>query len=619
MTFHDVEPSRSELFDRFAQALESEKCGIYLDSSVLLHCYEMSSGAAGELLDAMERFPGHVHVPLWVAQEVFKHSRSPNLGPQLRARANQIAKKADRYILEAMRMADATIGTGAKAMAREAFETKLNETLASLKSLMQLIANEKQSPTEVSNRLRDFLRSHVLATDLSVIYQRASEDGPFRFAHGIPPGHADAKKKRPAERAQGRDVDDPEGEGEDEDLQAPRNPLGDLIVWFEILEHARQTERESIILLTRDVTKGDWVYDVKRVTDEQGRPRENRTIKLPWPLLDHEARSHCPTLQSEGLHIHSLEGFVQIASERLAMSLPKLTAALQRGLELSALVQAAPDEQSDPEAEEAPPPPEGDEPVATPESRGPVTFASSDLAYEPDGRGPLDDIGLQLKTNDWSLHARAIQELSPGLIARAPKTQRIFLGSALAHAGKASTSAVRRLEKLLWDDSAAPELLLGALAQVYMDEDANLTKPKSSLELTALLFEAAKRNPQTAAALLDRMQNQRTQYLALPDDTPRQIELTLRTVSTKSGPELQGAEADGVALLEASAAESRALSQLTRSIPGDDLIELIATEFVVPRTWLQTSLVRDTKYLVPARMGFVEWGPGTGRQLRTAQ
>ena len=43
MLFHDVSPSRDESVAEISAALQAEKGRVYLDTNVLIHCYEMSA------------------------------------------------------------------------------------------------------------------------------------------------------------------------------------------------------------------------------------------------------------------------------------------------------------------------------------------------------------------------------------------------------------------------------------------------------------------------------------------------------------------------------------------------------------------------------------------------
>jgi hypothetical protein len=74
MLFHEIALSRDEILQKVADALQSEDAGIFLDASLLIHCYEISGGARDELLAALAKLGTRVKVPLWAAKETWEHS-----------------------------------------------------------------------------------------------------------------------------------------------------------------------------------------------------------------------------------------------------------------------------------------------------------------------------------------------------------------------------------------------------------------------------------------------------------------------------------------------------------------------------------------------------------------
>jgi hypothetical protein len=58
MIFPEVAPSRSECMRQVQEAFRSDGARVYVDASVLIHCYEMSRSAREELLHALDAFAG---------------------------------------------------------------------------------------------------------------------------------------------------------------------------------------------------------------------------------------------------------------------------------------------------------------------------------------------------------------------------------------------------------------------------------------------------------------------------------------------------------------------------------------------------------------------------------
>jgi hypothetical protein len=70
MLFHEIALSRDEILQKVADALQSEEAGIFLDASLLIHCYEVSGGARDELLAALTKLRTRVKVPLWLRRKL---------------------------------------------------------------------------------------------------------------------------------------------------------------------------------------------------------------------------------------------------------------------------------------------------------------------------------------------------------------------------------------------------------------------------------------------------------------------------------------------------------------------------------------------------------------------
>ncbi|KMP78184.1 hypothetical protein TU62_01975 [Bacillus cereus] len=81
------------------------------------------------------------------------------------------------------------------------------------------------------------------------------KEGEFRYRNEIPPGYKDASKKSGTQK------------------------YGDLIIWKQIIEYAKQTNK-PIIFITNDV-KEDWCYQVKRGNEVRiARPKEDLITEI---------------------------------------------------------------------------------------------------------------------------------------------------------------------------------------------------------------------------------------------------------------------------------------------------------------------------------------------------
>jgi hypothetical protein len=596
MRFLDIAPARDEIQNAVGKALQSSQCGIFVDSSVLTHCYEISAGARAELLDVLGKLGAGVRIPLWAAHETWNNGNNKEVEYPLKALSQRVANELDQFLKDALRFLDDEVGTDENALSRKEFEQQLRTVTGDVKQLTGRVVDKSRKPETTSESLLPFINDRMIESNIDAIFARVTSEGAFRYSHKIPPGDGDA------------------GKGE--------NKYGDLIIWFEILEHAKRSGLEDIVLITRDLSKGDWVYKPRRVLDENRMPTPNNTITLPLPFLVHEARSWCPTVKR--IHIISLEEFVRVMGAKLQLPLPKLAIALQTEDEQQTTKRRRTGgnkaERVTTPLSEEPESKGGPTPLLATE---PMLFSSSDLLYELNSEDELDLLILALREEDWEGQNSAAQSLDSHLEG-ATRGQCIQLGIALAMA--ANSLALEPLEFLarLFDSPRSElikqQVLLGVLVEVYLTGAGDLKKPSAVTALTQLVFECGAKTglAEVEQSVMSRLEGQVRRYLALPNEPPRTIELVISAGLTGNRTELASITADGIELLEQDAPPSRHLPKAGSSITvsAEELIEMLSNEFVVPVERFALAQAMDEQILIPDRMGFVAWGPSTGLELR---
>jgi hypothetical protein len=369
---------------------------------------------------------------------------------------------------------------------------------------------------------------------------------------------------------------------------------------------------EELVIVTQDIKKGDWVYTPKKFRDEKGRLQENAgTLTLPHPLLVQEAQRECPTLKV--IHVVSVSTFALVLRNELGYPLPKLVAALQSEDELGGRKQPRS------------PPARGRDDDGTARNAGPeITFRSSDLSYDFPRDDEVDRVIRALRVQDWRVQNEAVQELNP-FLTLADRDQLVQIGRAVATAINAS--AVEPLEfliGLLDDAKVAPairaNILVGVLAQIYLDDTGELKKPEATPELANLLF-ASRTDSGIASAyesILGRLQPQRRAYLALPTDSVGTFDMQLTLERGGETAILRGANIGEAELLEEAAPESRRLFKVRKDVTValKELLYRMSREFVVPVQLFKVDLPDSAQLLVPEAVGFARWGPNTGVMLR---
>jgi len=254
---------------------------IVLDTNVLLNLYRYSERAREELLGVLRRVKDQLWIPYQVAEE-FHRDRSVVIKNQKQAYSavQQALKNARNDVRDKMGKMHRDSGIEANDLLKKVEETfevliaesKRFEDKAAIQSI-----KESNSPDddEVWRAMIEILDGRV-GERLPPERQRGivDEQGPRRYEAEMPPGYKDLNKK--GDRR-----------------------YGDLVLWFEVIEKARETGK-SILFVTDD-TKEDWWQTLEKP------PRH------PRPELVNEMHREAGVL----FHILLLPEFLQEASNKL--------------------------------------------------------------------------------------------------------------------------------------------------------------------------------------------------------------------------------------------------------------------------------------------------------------
>lgn len=603
MIFPDVAPSRAECQRQVIEALTSDGLRLYVDASVLIHCYEMSRSACEELLAALDARGRAVRVPVWSAKETWDHTRGLPARWPLAKTAGTLNRRLQDFRSESLRYVDERTWDD---IGVDQFTRELEEAVIKVEALTRRVERIEPGHDDANARLLPFIAGHTLSSDMASIYEEVARTGELRFAHEVPPGFADGGSRTAMN----------EGVEEESSLQAKgkkRNRYGDLIMWLEALQDCAsgegdEPEAKHLVILTRDNSKKDWVYNPERVADEDGKLLQNGgLVTLPLPLLVQEAKQRCPTLES--VHTLSLEMFTQVARMAFGARLGNLIRALQSSSRQARVARAATPR---PELSQAP------------EGEVDVSFSSLDMMFEPapeERDSPVWANIAGLRAEGWTIPneaAGALVEVTP----TASPDQLKQMGRGIVAASNEDALEPADLANAILNNaeiapSVRANLLVGMLGETYFDEDGEAKKPEASPDIVSALFAHAS-DPDTRRAfeitIDERLQPVRRLYLALPGEPERKIRLEIQLNQSV----LVGAQADGRELLEDNAPESRrlAIARSSSALSVADLVAAIAREFVVPVDVLEVDGPTNFEIEIPERMGFIAWGPTTGEQLR---
>lgn len=600
MIFPEIAPSRGDCLRTIQEAFRSERARIYVDASVLIHCYEMSRSAREELLGALDGFGGRVRIPVWAAKETWDRTKSLTSRKPLSKTTVPLSRHLARFRSESLRYVDERTFDD---MSMDEFTKELDALTAAGEALIKRADRIDPGHDDANARMLPFIRSHALVSDMAAIYDEVARTGEARYAHEVPPGFKDGGTKS------GSDTDDGD-EGELQLTGKKRNRFGDLILWLEALQDCRSPEIAHLIVLTRDNKKGDWVYKPDRVTDDNGGLQQNGgLITLPLPLLSQEAKQRCPHL--EGVHVISLEMLTQVLRSGHGARVGNLVRALQAdvatpkkaGLKESRVGRRTDDEDG--------------EPVH-------VQFGSQDMMFDPDvlpDDHPIWSEIAALRAEGWTVTNAAALAIKD-LIGHADADQAKQVGRGIVAASNDDALAPIDLAQYVLDGAEGTaeiraNLLAGMLGETYLDENGEPKKPQAHSDITAMLYEHAD-DVETRAAYEATIELSlapfRHLYLALPGEEERSIRIELLL----NGRTIRGIQADGKELLEENAPLSRQLVSggRTEEMPVGDLIAAVAREFVLPASMLALEGPTNFQIELPERIGFIDWGPVSGEQLR---
>lgn len=597
MIFPEIAPSRTECLRQIADALGAPQARLYVDANVLIHCYEMSRSACEELLNALEGFGDRVRVPIWAAKETWEHTRGLPSRRPLNKVSTSLTKLLGRFRSESLRYVDARTFED---MTVEQFTIEIDSLVGAAGTLTRRTEQLEPAHGDANARLLPFIAAHSLLSNMQLIYDEVSRTGEQRYAHEVPPGFGDGGTKEVISEEQESGANQTKGK--------KRNRFGDLIMWLESLQDCASVNCEHLIILTRDNTKKDWVYNPDRVLDDEGRLTQNGgLVTLPLPLLAQEARQRCPTLQS--VHVISLEMFTQVLRTNFGGRVSNLIRALQSGGSARRPTRPA-------ERAERPPADEG--------TLANVAFGSADMMFEPSNEQAASPIWQEvagLRAEGWTAQNNAASALAT-LLPHATTDEAKQVGRGIVAAtNEGALGPVELAEQMLTDPQTSVQvranLLVGMLAETYFGEEGEPKRPVVLPEITATLFAHAsdadtrRAYEVTVGVPLEPL---RRTYLALPGEPTR----TLRVELQLSGSTLQGLQIEGREVLEHDAPGSRQIVRGGRmtSMLVTELRKTVAAEFAIPVEMLEVDGPTSFEVELPERLGFVDWGPATGEQLR---
>ncbi len=231
---------------RIKNAWKHEKTLFVFDTNVLLNLYSYTEDARDDFFKILDGISDNIWMPHHVGLEYQRNrleiiKNEKGIFKQLNSDIERIKK---------------TIESNEKS---KELQESMQDTLDTLSNIVKEW-NDKQPEVRSGDKIRpkieEFFNDKIGVPfpnqeDLDKIYK----DGEKRYKNEVPPGYKDAKDKK--------DKKDFSYGGLN---YVPM--YGDLIIWNQIMEHAKQDDIKSVFFITDD-TKEDWWY----IIDSSGKKR----------------------------------------------------------------------------------------------------------------------------------------------------------------------------------------------------------------------------------------------------------------------------------------------------------------------------------------------------------
>jgi len=218
---------------RAAELLSDPLTSVYIDTSFLMWLTKGGGDSRQQFIAWAQSAGKRVHVPVWTYHEYYRHHTRDTLRADLSAEAKKLREAAKQYVAIAQTYADNPFRSG---FSDESFARELKELDAKIKSVTDT-AGQWDYPS-AAKQLRDWMSERLCRSRVVFdLMERIGQTGDARYTQDVPPGYLDRVK-----------VDMPD---------KGSNKFGDLIMWEEVLAHAKGNDARAVVLLTRD-RKLDW-------------------------------------------------------------------------------------------------------------------------------------------------------------------------------------------------------------------------------------------------------------------------------------------------------------------------------------------------------------------------
>ncbi|WP_374005502.1 PIN-like domain-containing protein [Delftia lacustris] len=327
-----IDKTIEEYVKEIADLASDPKTLIFIDTNIVAYLYKLHEAARREFFAWSDRIAaeGRLVIPAWAANEYLSRVTSNSLASYTpKGKEPTQAKKMLETLHETASLFVDEVslrGIGYE-NGREAFLKEFRQAIETLNRFTSVFS-QQFDPGVIHQQVVTHLSPFVLNSNLAALCARAMQEASGRIEHRLPPGFRDDGK--------------------------PENRLGDLIIWYELLEKSAADSGvfPKVLFISRD-EKSDWVYAPAQ------RNRIAGKIRKTTPNIEPQIKLADPRLVAEFTHntghgnftIANLPTLVEGLSRRSSSEFQNLAAAIQISIQETASISARNDQETSTPAE----------------------------------------------------------------------------------------------------------------------------------------------------------------------------------------------------------------------------------------------------------------------------
>ena len=530
----------AEFSDRIQSLLADNDTHVYVDTSFLMWLTKIGTPSRAQLFAWLaENIADRLHVPIWAAHEYLKHYTKRTVLDDFNSIRKELQSFARRTYDRLRPFIDEPVGP--RAYDPATFRTDIRNALNTLDGLLHIAGPWTTEYQRHTTEVLKFINGHTpnsssVYTDLGTLSTYAHS----RLTGAVPPGFNDLWKNR-----------NPLSKTDDNTPAPGANTYGDLLLWKEILSHAKSVGGAAIILVTNDF-KNDW--RMGRQTNEDPKDPELRAIRKSWkpvprphPMLLFEARNDAGVNSLELIDSVYLGAYLKRVAETAAPAF------------IDVAVTPDPNTPDDSSSEEPSAPPTNDVPASpAPESTEDEPLFSdppsvhnslanlrsallqSRLPLNPRSKQLLDSwIGQDSENSPfWRIHADTLVDVDHTHLTAAARTLHDRALDQHAGSTEALADIAATIERLPPNTAAA--IYFGLLSSMFLEQPHNEPRipPKSSIAGQLLALRCTHFGRHAVTVLSRHLHRAAERPLYVPTSDTHPISITFDTDNDRTPPGL---------------------------------------------------------------------------------